>query len=708
MKKLLIILALIISIPSITYGVATNVDRGSNFIQPLIQSDFIKAPYFTATSTTKSTFPYASTTAISGVNATFSGNVGVGTTSPSTKLGVTGNANINGKLSVYSSNRSATIGNITADTLGDNSLDVQTQRTTTSKAATGYYSTAVGLNNTVSSDYSSAFGYNNTVSGGVQNHAFGSNNTVSANFGGLGYSTVNGDNNNVFSVQGWAFGSTNTVSALGGFVIGSNLTNYTNSSMMFGTSEAGKMTLLSTGELQTSHFTATSTTNKSTFPYASTTMLTANTIAPNTAAGLNILSSLGTTIASFGGGGVTQAVFPRSIVFSSVNSALPYASTTMVTATLASTTDLIVSATTTSRGTVTTGLASSTSLIISELGNPAGKYLAVNASGRVIATTTPAGGSSQWTTTGSDIYYNTGNVGINQSSPARKLDVVGTAIITNAASTNALKVSGNGDGGYLTRGAIDWYRESNSTKMGSLSDDGSGTYGLFSLVGSGARTGEWDVADNSISGDQRVLSLAIGPNNAATGAYAVDFTLNDGGGAGSFVGSVLYVDGQSRVGVNQGTPAYSLDVTGDGHFTSNLQVDGKVTASGGFDPPYVLYDANTRELVRERVLYEVPVEKQTGASQFWNSDTKQMELYIASEDTFYTITGKKINYTSPQTKQQAKDAFTVKEKNRKSAIATEKLNGVKDKLNTATEKPTIEKLTIQKKSLEKELIELNK
>lgn len=41
------------------------------------------------------------------------------------------------------------------------------------------------------------------------------------------------------------------------------------------------------------------------------------------------------------------------------------------------------------------------------------------------------GGSSQWVTTGSDIYYTTGNVGINDSTPSYKLDVNGTGRFVN-------------------------------------------------------------------------------------------------------------------------------------------------------------------------------------------------------------------------------------------------------------------------------------
>jgi len=71
----------------------------------------------------------------------------------------------------------------------------------------------------------------------------------------------------------------------------------------------------------------------------------------------------------------------------------------------------------------------------------------------------------------------------------------------------------------------------------------------------------------------------------------------------------------------------------------DLEVTGKIDSNGGYDPPYVLYDPQSRDQVVDRIKLEVSPAKQAGAALFFNKETKRLETYVASEGKFYDLQG---------------------------------------------------------------------
>ena len=136
-------------------------------------------------------------------------------------------------------------------------------------------------------------------------------------------------------------------------------------------------------------------------------------------------------------------------------------------------------------------------------------------------------------------------------------------------------------------GGLTTFTGSNSARIVGLTQNGSGT-GLSAtaathtagLVASTASTNAYGVFGNATATAGFNVGV-VGQSSSTTGAGILGQTLTAGGTAGVFVnqaGSGLILQGQSGTGLRQ---VFSVDASGNGSFSGNLNVTGRLTKGSG-------------------------------------------------------------------------------------------------------------------------------
>lgn len=239
--------------------------------------------------------------------------------------------------------------------------------------------------------------------------------------------------------------------------------------------------------------------------------------------------------------------------------------------------------------------------LITATANDTPARLAVGTNGQVLVADSSTPEGIKWATDPTtDIVTTKGDMLVATGPDTLVRLPVGTnnqVLVADSSTTEGVKWSSETDPNSINKSIID---AKGDLVVGAANDTptrlGVGTNGQYLVADSAATEGvKWATANITLgtetTGDY-VQSVTAGTGVTVTGGTGEGSTptvaIGQDVGTGSSVAfaglnvdsGTLYVDAtNNRVGINDSTPTTALDVTGDGHFTTDLTVDGTLYAN---------------------------------------------------------------------------------------------------------------------------------
>jgi hypothetical protein len=225
-------------------------------------------------------------------------------------------------------------------------------------------------------------------------------------------------------------------------------------------------------------------------------------------------------------------------------------------------------------------------LFLPKLGTAAGSFLAVDATGKVIATTTPSGGAgtNYFTNSGASTYLSTGtNLGIGTSTPGSLLSIQGIANFTAATSTFYSTGGINLTAGcYAVNGVCLSGTFSNTLAGGGTATttfyNGGVVFSDGTKLTQAAGTGNNQFFWNNTSGSLGLgtstpwAQLSVNPNGITGPAFVI----------GSSTATKFIVTNGGSVGIGTSTPYALLSVAGNAAITGTLGLPALANPAGSF------------------------------------------------------------------------------------------------------------------------------